>query len=91
MNICKWTAQGRVTQKSQTNDENGRAKNIEIHLGDEIEEIVFFSNKENIIREVEKLKIGDKVRFTGCITPRKNGKFSSKPYFLNPTFLERLS
>jgi hypothetical protein len=54
-------------------------------------EIVIFARNNTLFEEVRKLKIGDKVRFTGVIEPRNPQLQSNSPYFLNPVFLEKLN
>ena len=90
MGTCKWTAEGHLNQAPEICSNRGR-KHAIVRLGMADGEIVIFARNDTLIEEVRKLKIGDKVRFTGVIEPRNPQLRSNSPYFLNPVFLEKLN
>jgi hypothetical protein len=90
MNICKWTAEGRLSQIPEINSNRGRTHAI-IRLEVDAGEIVIYAHDDLLLREVRRLNSGDKVRFTGTIEPRDPQLRSTKPYFLNPVFFEKLN
>ena len=89
MNSCTWTAEGLLNQAPEICSNRGR-KHAIVRLGMDDGEIVIFVRDDTLFEEVRKLKIGDKVRFTGVIEPRDPQLGSNSPYFLNPVFLEKL-
>ena len=90
MNSCKWTAEGHLNQAPEICSNRGR-KHAIVRLGMDDGEIVIFAHEESLLGDVRKLKTGDKVRFTGIIEPRNAETRSTKPYFLNPVFFEKLN
>ena len=90
MNPSKWTVEGLLNETPEFNSNRGRTHAI-IRLDVGTGEIVIFSHDDLLLRDVRKLKTGDKVRFTGALEPRDPQLRSNKPYFLNPAFFEKLN
>jgi hypothetical protein len=89
MSASKWTVEGQLNETPEINSTRGRTHAI-IRLDVGIGEIVVFAHDDLVLGDIRKLKTGDKVRFTGTIEARHPRLRSNKPYFLNPTFLEKL-
>jgi hypothetical protein len=90
MNTNKWTIEGQLNKAPEFNSNRGRIHAI-IRLDVGTGEIVVFAHDDSLLREVRGLNTGDKVRFTGTIEPRDPQIGSTKPYFLNPVFFEKLN
>ena len=90
MNPSKWTVEGLLREKPEFNSNRGRIHAI-IRLYVGTGEIVIYAHDDLLLRDVRKLKTGDKVRFTGTLEPRDPQLRSNKPYFLNPAFFEKLN
>lgn len=89
MSSNKWTIEGQLNKTPEFNSNRGRTHAI-IRLDVGTGEIVVFAHDDLLLREVRRLNTGDKVRFTGTIEPRDPQLHSTKPYFLNPVFFEKL-
>ena len=90
MNPSKWTVEGLLHENPEFNSNRGRIHAI-IRLDVGTGEIVIYAHDDLLLRDVRKLKTGDKVRFTGTLEPRAPQLRSNKPYFLNPAFFEKLT
>jgi len=90
MSVCKWTAEGHITKVPSINYNRGRQQ-ATIHLNVGNGEIVMFSNEESLVKQIRDINPGDIVRFHGVIEPRDPNFGSTKPYFLNPLYMETIN
>jgi len=89
MNNCQWTAEGTLRTRP-TLTQKGKRSYATIHLEIAGGEVVAFAHDETIIKDIRGLTPQETVRLTGIIEPRDPELASTKPYFLNVLYLERL-